>query len=121
MAETAAPPQDTTATNGGSTSEPTSGASVDPQDGLFDTVLEDADLEAALEERERKRQDKSIATGRYKEAHDAAKAKIGSLELEDESVVRCGRFRIKTAKTAGRSVSFETSPSSRLTISLLKD
>jgi hypothetical protein len=97
----------------------TPNADVDAQDGLFDQVVEDTDLEAALEERERKRVVKADATAAYKEVHESAKGKIDALDIEAGSVVRCGRFRIKVSETPSRSVSFETSASKRTTISLL--
>lgn len=96
-------------------------AAVDPQDGLFDQVIEDADLEAALEARERQRQDKLVVQARYKEAHEKVAGKLEGLELDDDSVVRIGRFRVKVSKTPGRSVSFETSESRRTTISLISE
>lgn len=101
--------------------EGTASAAVDAQDGLFDQVVEDADLEAALEAREKQRQDRAVINARYKEAHDKVSGKLEALELDEESVIRCGRFRIKTSRVPSRSVAFETSPSKRTTISLIGD
>ncbi len=94
-------------------------AEPDDQDGLFDQVVENDVLAAALERREQAKQAKNAATKAYKDAHDAAKAHIDALELEEGAVVRCGRFRLKLSAVQGRSVSFETGDTSRLSISLL--
>lgn len=72
-----------------------------------------------MEAREKARQDKSVVVARYAEKHDAAKGKLDALELGEDSVVRCGRFRIKVKRVESRSVSFETAASRRTTISLI--
>lgn len=97
----------------------TGNGAVDDQDGLFDQVVENPDLEAALEEREKVRQDRAVVNSRWKDADTKAKNEIDELEIGEEAVVRCGRFRIKKSVTKGKSVAFETSDSSRTTISLL--
>lgn len=94
-------------------------AAPDPQEGLFDQVIENDVLERALEKRETARVAKSKVAATYKEAHDQAKGIISTLELGDETVVRVGRFKITKAPVAERHVSFDTAPTSRLTISLL--
>jgi len=91
----------------------------DDQDGLFDQVIENDLLVQALENREAAKTRKRAAASKFQDAHDSAKGMIDTLDLDDETVVRCGRFRIKLSKTAARSVAFETSGSKRLTISLL--
>lgn len=99
------------------------GAADDPaggvQDGLFDQVIEDEALEAALDEREKRKQRKKKATAEFKEKHDVVKAKLDFHDLPDGSIVRCGRHRVKITRTAPRSVAFETGGSRRVTISLL--
>lgn len=96
-------------------------AAVDPQDGLFDREVEDGDLISALEKREKLNVQRKAVTAKYKDAHDNVKGMLAGFELGDEEVVRVGRFRIKMSRTEGRSVSFDTSPSRRMTISLLDD
>jgi hypothetical protein len=78
------------------------------QDGLFDQVVEDEELEAVLDEREKLRQKKLAATKAYKERHDVAKGKLDALDLPDDSTVRCGRHRITVKRSAARHVSFDT-------------
>jgi hypothetical protein len=96
-------------------------ATVDPQEGMFDRVVEDGDLIAALEEREKRNRSRKAVTAKYKEQHDKVKALLDGFELGDEEIVRVGRFRIRMSRSEGRSVAFETSPSRRMTISLLDD
>jgi hypothetical protein len=99
----------------------------DAQEGLFDQVLDDPALEAALERRLKAQEDLKPKKRALKEADDAAKGIIAGLQLEDPEpgddaqVFRCGRFRIKRSPRASMSVSFVTAPSVRTTISLLKD
>lgn len=94
-------------------------ATLDAQAGLFDRVIEDGDLEAALEERERRRVKKADALAKFKETHDSVKGRLDALDLEEDTVVRCGRFRITVKATESRSVAFDTAPGRRTTISLL--
>jgi hypothetical protein len=96
-------------------------ATVDPQEGMFDRVVEDGDLIAALEKREKLNASRKATAAKYKEQHDVVKGMLDGFQLGDEEIVRVGRFRIKMSRTEGRSVSFDTSPSRRMTISLLDD
>jgi hypothetical protein len=96
-------------------------ATVDPQQGMFDREFEDGDLIAALEKREKLNKTKKAAAAKYREQHDVVKGMLDGFQLGDEEIVRVGRFRIKMSRTEGRSVAFETSPSRRMTISLLDD
>lgn len=96
-------------------------ATVDHQHGMFDREVEDGDLISALEEREKRNAKRKDATAKYREQHDKVKALLDGYELGDEEIVRIGRFRIKMSRTEGRSVAFDTSPSRRMTISLLDD
>jgi hypothetical protein len=89
---------------------------VDPQEGMFDKQINDQTLEAALEERERLRQQKLEAEREYKTADKAAKDQLVGFELALGEVARIGRFRIKKVATAPRSVSFDTAGSERLDI-----
>jgi hypothetical protein len=93
----------------------------DPQDGLFDRVVEDGDLISALEEREKRNNSRKAVNAKYKEQHEKVKGMIDAFALGDEEVVRVGRFRIQMQRREGRSVAFDTSPSRRMTISLLGD
>jgi hypothetical protein len=98
-----------------------SSSAVDPQDGLFDKTFDDDTLEAALEERERLRQQKLEAQRAAKVADDAAKNELARFELAVGEVARVGRFRIKKTQPQGRDVSFTTNPSPRLNIGVIAD
>jgi len=89
--------------------------------GFDETVVEDAELEQALEERYTAKVDAGLARKVYDEKAEAAEAEIAKLEMDDDSAVRCGRFRITKKAVAARSVSFEAKATSRVTITLLDD
>ena len=86
-----------------------------PQIAIDERVVESAELEAALEGREVARAALSEARAAFKAADEPARGLIAALEL-DESPVRVGRFRLVVRKVEGRSVAFDTDPTSRLTI-----
>lgn len=92
----------------------------DDQLGLDETVVEDATLEKLLEARLRAQQDKAEVTGVFKRANESARAAIATLELEEGSVVRVGRFRIAHQTVKGHSVAFETADSDRIRIDLIE-
>lgn len=88
--------------------DPVEGAG-DAQDGLFDQVVEDEGLSDLLEERERRRVKAAKAKADLKEKADVVKARLDALELEPGTVVRCGRFRVKTTRVeGGKDVEFTT-------------
>lgn len=84
-------------------------------------VIEDADVEAALEEREKRKESLSAVRAVYDEAHEKATAEIGKLELPVGGAARVGRFRITRQALKARAVTFETKESSRLRIALIED
>lgn len=94
---------------------------VDPQTSLYETTIQDADLEAALDERETAKGVASNARKEYREADDHARALIDGLDLGDGAPVRCGRFVIERRPVAARSVAFDTEPTTRLWITTLDD
>lgn len=101
----------------------------DAQQGLFDVVLENEQLEAALDRRQKAKERLKNPQKSYKEADDAAKGMISGLEEygwvdpegDQPCRIRCGRYVIRVAPSKSRSVSFTTEPSRRTTISLLGD
>jgi hypothetical protein len=95
-------------------------ANVDPQTTIYETTIEDADLEAMLERRETARKLKSDAIRAYNEAHELVKTRTVELDLAD-GPVRVGRFVVARHELPGGTVSFEKSASSRLQISLIPD
>lgn len=98
-----------------------SGSAVDGQDGLFDKQWSDDGLEAALEERERIREQRADVNAQYKTADKDVKDQLARFELAVGEVARIGRFRIKKTRRAGSEVSFETAPREQLTIGLIDD
>lgn len=86
---------------------------------LDETLITDPTLESALEERQAAKIEKGRATKVYKEAHAAAAAEIEKQELPDGRAIRVGRFRITRSTVSARSVAFETSPTSRVSITAL--
>ena|SRR5437867_8524554 len=89
-----------------------------PQLALDETVVSDEKLEAALESRQRSKDELAGARAEFRTVDEAAKSLIGQLEL-DEGPVRVGRFRITRTVLRGRAVSFETADRSRVQIALV--
>lgn len=92
-------------------------AKADDQLELDAEVVDDPELERALEDREKRKASKSAVTAEYREADEAARALINRLDVDANTIIRCGRFRITRTVVAARTVSFETEPAQRLTIS----
>jgi hypothetical protein len=84
--------------------------------GFDEQTIEDLACERALENRLLKKGSLDAVQKVYDEADEAAKLEIAKLELPEGGAVRVGRFRITRTATAGRAVSFETKPSSRIRI-----
>jgi hypothetical protein len=93
-----------------------------PTDQLaFDEqTVEDPDVEAALEERQSRKDSLSAVRKDYEEANELALAKVAELELPEGGAARVGRFRIVRSAVAARSVTFETKATSRVRISLVE-
>ena len=96
-------------------------AAPDAQGGLFDQEIENDLLERALEKRQAAKEANAKTAKVWKEANDQARGIISSLDLEEDTVVRCGRFRIKFSSVEARHVSFDTEPTTRTTIALLPE
>ena len=95
--------------------------SLDPQTSIYETVIDDPELAAALEERLKRKTSVANANKRYRQIDETVKARLEELDLGDEAPVRIGRFIVTRKRTAGRSVSFETEPGARLWIKLLPE
>lgn len=91
------------------------------QTTIYETTIDDPDLEKLLEQRQTLKDAKSEAVRRLKETDDVAKLKLRELDLGEGAPVRIGRFVVSESKVAARSVSFETDPTSRLQIRLLPE
>ena len=96
-------------------------ASVDPQQGMFDREVEDGDLIAALEEREKRNNSRKAVAKRFKEQDERVKILLAGQDIEPGEVIRVGRFRVSKSERKGRSVSFDTSDSTQIRISLLPE
>lgn len=96
-------------------------AVADPQTSLDERLINAPPLEQALETREKRKASLKAVRAEYREADEMAKAQIAEFDLSDGEVARCGRFRIAKKRVQGRSVSFETDPTSRLQISLIDE
>lgn len=92
-----------------------------PQTSIYETTIENPDIEDALEKRDQLRERASEARALFKEADDAAKAKLAALDLGNDAPIRCGRFVITRRMREARSVSFETEASVQLRISTIGD
>ena len=77
------------------------------------------ELERALEERQELKERLGPLKKEYEAATDSVKGLLGDMALEEEIVVRAGRFRIKRSIQEGATVSFERAPGTRVSISLL--
>lgn len=91
------------------------------QTALDERVIEDDELNQALEDLEK-------ARGRAKEANkkkatmkEIVEMKLDEHDLADDDAVRVGRFRITKKAVESRSVSFTTEPTTRLNIGVVKD
>lgn len=92
-----------------------------PQASLYEATIENADLEAVLEQRQRAKDKASSARKTLDELTDQAKALIEQLDLGEGAPVRVGRFVLERKAVAGRSVAFDTGPTTRLTIRQIGD
>jgi len=90
------------------------------QTSLEETVVEDADLESALERREKAKERAAAARKTFTEADDAAKALAREHTLDD-GPIRVGRFVLTERHLAGRSVAFDTEPTTRISIRVSGD
>lgn len=91
-------------------------AAPEPQLTVDEKVVEDPELEAALDKREDARAAKAEATGAFKVADTVVKAMLDGLELEAGKPVRVAGYLIERRTVAGRDVNFSTEPTSRLWI-----
>jgi hypothetical protein len=91
-----------------------------PQATLDEQIVEDDELEAALEAREVARANRADANTAFRKADDAAKGRIEQLGLTP-GPARCGRFVISENTVQGRHVSFDTDDTTRLSIRTVEE
>lgn len=94
-----------------------------PQDqlGFDEQVIDDPSIEAALEERLKRKNSLDAVRKNYDAAHTIASAKIAELELPEGGAARVGRFRITRQEVPAGHREFDTKSSSRIRISLVKE
>lgn len=101
--------------------ETRTGAEAEDQLALDETVIADKSAEAAFEALQERKEEMGAVRKLYKAAKELADAKVAQLELPEGGAVRVGRFRITRTAVAGRTVSFDTAPTSRVRIALITD
>lgn len=92
-----------------------------PQTSIYETTIENTEIEDALEKRFELREKASAARALFQEADEKAKGKLGDLDLGSDAPVRIGRFVVTRTMRAARSVSFETEAKVSLKITPLED
>jgi high-affinity K+ transport system ATPase subunit B len=90
------------------------------QTSIYETTLDNPAVEELLEKREKARLRKGEANKAYKQVDGAAKTALEGLDLGEDAPVRIGRFVVVVKAVPAKSVTFETDPTSRLQIGLLK-
>lgn len=96
----------------------------DEQLGIDEKVIQDPDIEQALEARQRAKDERAEKNLAVKNATEKVKSLIARLEMPDPSdeaspcVVRVGRFRITKRFVKGKTVSFATEDRVQLTFGL---
>lgn len=89
-----------------------------PQTAMDEQVIDDAEVEAALEEREKRKSSLDAVRKIYDGAHEAAVAEIAKLELPEGGAARVGRFRVTRQEIPAGHREFDTKASSRIRISV---
>jgi hypothetical protein len=93
-----------------------SSAAADPQTSIYETTLDNPELEALLETRDKAKASARAVNKKAKEADDAAKAALEGLDLGTDATVRIGRFVVTLKNTPSKSVSFDTAAGTRWSI-----
>lgn len=91
-----------------------------PQTALDERVVEDAELEAALEEREQAKAARAKAAKTFESKDEAARVLADKLDDLFDGPVRVGRFVLVERKTTARSVAFDVEAKTRLSIRVAK-
>lgn len=94
-------------------------AAENPQTSLYETTIENAELEALLEKRDELKTKAAGARKRFEAVDVEAREAIEKLDIAD-APVRIGKYVVKVVQTSTRTVeSFEVAGGSRLKISPL--
>lgn len=86
------------------------------QTAMDEQVIEDAEIEAALEDRDKKKTSLDAVRKIYDGANEFAMAKITELELPEGGAARVGRFRVTREAVPAGHREFDTKASSRIRI-----
>jgi hypothetical protein len=87
--------------------------------GFDEQTIDDPSIEAALEEREKRKHSYDAVRKTFEAANEVAVAKIAELELPEGGAARVGRFRITRQEIPAGHREFDTKASSRIRISLV--
>lgn len=93
----------------------------DDQLGLDEELVENPDVEAALVERQARKDALKAVRKDFNKAHEKAVAALASIELPEDGAVRVGRFRITKRQVEGGHREFDTQDREQLSISFLGD
>ena len=88
------------------------------QTAFDEQVIEDEEIAAALEDREKKKASLDAVRKIYDGAHEHAMLKVSELELPEGGAARVGRFRITRQEVPAGHREFDTKASSRIRISV---
>jgi len=88
------------------------------QQAFDEQVIEDEEIEAALEDREKKKHSLDAVRKIYDGANEHALLNLTELELPEGGAARVGRFRITRQAIAAGHREFDTKASSRIRISV---
>jgi hypothetical protein len=95
-------------------------AEANPQTSLYETTIDNPELEVLLENREKAKNSAKALSKKARDADAAAKVALEGLDLGEAAPVRIGRFIVTLRAVPSRKVQFETDPTTRLNIKLLK-
>lgn len=93
----------------------------DPQTSLYETTIDDPTVEELLEARDKAKSSAQAVSKKYRDADQAAKAALNTLDLGSDAPVRIGRFVVVVKDVPARTVAFETNPTTRINISPLDE
>lgn len=83
---------------------------------MDERIVENRELEEALEYRESERATLAEARAAYQTTHQKVTTMIDALHLEDGDVIRVGRFRITKQLVPAHEVTFEAEEAERIRI-----
>ena len=91
------------------------------QTSIYETTIENPEIEEALRSREDKASRLSTARQNYENANERAQELLKGLDLGDGTVVRIGAFIVTSKMDKGRDVAFKTDPQMRIRIKPVKE